>query len=100
MTRDYVRKLNKRAVSRNSDIEREEALLALLERSIRLGHRRLTVRRILMLRACSIEVPQELAPHCLRLMTEIDRKELSQISQSVHEWILMLRPRNVDASQA
>jgi hypothetical protein len=102
MRRYDVRILNRRAAARDCEQERAAALLELLKRSIKLGHRRLAIRRILMLRACSIELPPELVPQCHRLMAEAGSKELSQIHQSVDKWVLMLRPQTtaVGSSQA
>jgi len=92
MSRQQVRSLNRQLAASRPEDARREALLQLLERSIRLGHRRLAIRRILMLHACAIEVPKEWSGHCRELLLRAERAELSRIHQSVHEWAMMLAP--------
>lgn len=70
--------------------EQRCALLALLEHSLRRGHWRLAVRRYLMLRAQSHEVPPDCCERCERLIAAASRRELGRIRQQVHEWVCLV----------
>lgn len=70
--------------------EQRRALLALLDHSLKRGHWRLAVRRYLMLRAQSHEVPPPHAESCERLIASASRRELGRIRQQVHDWVCLL----------
>lgn len=72
---------------------RREALIALLEHSLRRGHFKLVVRRWLMLQACGYDVPEPLRAPCDSALQRCRPAELARIREAVDRWAAMLTPR-------
>lgn len=70
--------------------EQREALLALLEHSLARGHRRLAIRRYLMLCWQGHVVPPHLRAACNRLVVESPGPEFGRVSRQVRAWQRML----------
>jgi hypothetical protein len=90
MARDQIRTLNRRVASKDSRVDQRQALVDLLERSLRLGHRRLAIRRLFMMEICGYPVPQELLEACAPLQQKVKATEVNRIRRSVLEWHAMI----------
>jgi len=67
-----------------------QALQLLLERSMRLGHRRLAIRRYLMMCSQGYSVPALEQSFCEDMMDECTQSDLNRIRSSVKSWADML----------
>lgn len=70
--------------------EREEVLLQLLRHSIERGHRRLVMRRVLMLEVCGLRVPDALKPYCDRVFEQARAGEVVTIRRAVLDLAAMV----------
>lgn len=75
MRRQEIRKL-KRLVSRERDID---ALLSLLERSIRFGHKRLALLRCIQAERLGVKVSPEVLDYCQSVADSLPKEVLHQI---------------------
>jgi hypothetical protein len=75
MSRDDIRSL-KRAVSKRED---GSAMLALLQRSIRFGHRRLALLRCLQAERMGLSVEAETLRYCQHVADSISSEELGKL---------------------
>jgi hypothetical protein len=78
MGRDDIRSL-KRAVSKRED---GGAMLALLQRSIRFGHRRLALLRCLQAERMGLSVEAETLRYCRQVAESMSREELGKLLAS------------------
>lgn len=72
--------------------EQRRALIALLERDLALGHRRLAMRHYLMLLCRRHKIPQHLHIAMEQLEPAFSRSDLASIEMSVMEWSRMIGP--------
>jgi len=79
MKRADVRQL-KRAVSRQSDAE---AMCALLQRSVRFGHKRLVLLRCIQAEQMGISVAPEILSYCQRVADSMAPEALHKIMRQV-----------------
>ncbi len=77
-------------VSTSHRQEQREALLALLEHSLARGHRRLAIRRYLMLCWQGHPVPSRLRAECNRLVIGSTSQEFVRLAHEVRAWQAML----------
>lgn len=77
------------AAAQESQVQRE-ALLDLLERSLRRGHRRLALRHYMMLRVRGHAVPAALREAADGLAARCAPRERRAIAAAVHAWAAML----------
>lgn len=90
--RSQVRKRTRLFIERRQLIGTREVLIQLAEHSLKLGHKKVAVRRYLMLKTCDYHVPDQLAIRCNQLLKEISPRELWKIEAAVREWHQMLSP--------
>lgn len=67
-----------------------DALLVLLERDLRCGHKQLAIRHFCMLRALGTEMPPGLERCCERLVLACAPARLARTLEAVHQWLTML----------
>lgn len=77
-------------VSASHRQEQHEALLDLLEHSLARGHRRLAIRRYLMLCWQGHPVPPRLRAECNRLVAASPTREFGRLAREVRAWQTML----------
>jgi hypothetical protein len=70
--------------------EQRAVLLRLLEESLARGHRRMVIRRYLMLKVRGLEVPHALEVTCEELITSRTARDIRRIDAAVREWAWML----------
>jgi hypothetical protein len=75
MSRDDIRSL-KRAVSKHDD---GGAMLALLQRSIQFGHRRLALLRCLQAERMGLSIEAETLRYCQQVADSMSREELGNV---------------------
>ena len=90
VSRTGVRQLNRIVGDRRELFGQRQALIELLARSLKFGHRRLAIRRYLMLKICCHSVPFSLEDSCRVLLAAAKPLEINRIEASVNEWHLML----------
>jgi hypothetical protein len=78
MSRDDIRSM-KRAVAMRQD---GDAMLALLQRSIRFGHRRLALLRCLQAERMGLSVEAETLRYCQQVAESMSREELGKLLAS------------------
>jgi hypothetical protein len=91
MPRTRIRDLNRLLGRPGSPVEEQRnALIALLERSLHLGHSRLALRRYYMLRECSHRIPADLAEACRILTLRYPPADLEKIRNPAVAWATMI----------
>lgn len=69
----------------------EDALVALLERDLRQGHRQVAIRHFTMLQLLRADVPASLQLECQRLVRRCEPSVLARTVRRVDEWAAMLK---------
>jgi hypothetical protein len=69
------------------------SLPELLERSVRLGHRRVALQRLLMMEAAGMEVSESARAFCQPARMTLPLRELDRMHQASQAWAAMLSSR-------
>ena len=69
------------------------SLPELLERSIRRGHKRVALQRLLMMEAAGLEASEESRAFCHPLRMTISRREFDRMNDAARDWVRMIGAR-------
>jgi hypothetical protein len=80
-------------MSRARHRARSVSLPELLDRSVRLGHRRVALQRLLMMEAAGLEVSEASRAFCQPARMTVPLRELDRMQQAAQAWASMLGGR-------